>query len=228
MTSGSDNPALKWEEVQFEEELGYLLDLVQESISETPPENTRTLRKMTRWSNMLSGIRTSIQHIEEGLQPRLESELGVPLNKRGLLTTSLFQPSTKNVFLEIQTHYSEENATCHVQKLETLIGLSEIAKVLGLLGDAVIDIAILDHLWEPDASRVGNLTQRRSQLVNNEHLARICDKLGLYDHRIHFDPETQEKSEMEHIKGTLVEALFGVIYMERGFEEAKKLATILF
>jgi ribonuclease-3 len=227
MESGSGHPTLQWVEIQLEQDLNYLLELIDESISQTPPENTRTLRKMNRWRNMLSGIRTSIQHIEEDLQPRLESELDVPLNRRGLLTISLFQPSTKNVFLEIQTHYSEEDSACDIQRLETLIGLSEIAKVLGLLGDAVIDIAILDHLWEPDVSRVGHLTQRRSQIVSNEHLSKICDDFGLYEHRIHFDPETQEKSEMEHIKGTLVEALFGVIYIERGFEVAKDLASIL-
>jgi len=227
MNSGRDNPALQWEEVQLENDINYLLKLIEKSISQTPPENKRTVRKMTRWRNMLSGIRKSIQLIEENLQPRLESELNVPLNRRGLLTVSLFQPSTKNVFLEIQTHYSEEDPASDMQKLKTLIGLSEIAKVLGLLGDAVIDTAILHHLWEPDASRVGHLTKRRSQAVNNEHLAQICDKFGLYEHRIHFDPETQEKSEMEHIKGTLVEALFGVIYIERGFEEAKELASIL-
>ncbi|TFG15561.1 hypothetical protein EU537_00645 [Candidatus Thorarchaeota archaeon] len=227
MVSGSGNAPLHWEEIQLEENLNYLLNLVNESIGKTPPKNTRALRKMTRWRNMLSGIRTSIQHIEEHLQPSLESELDVPWNRRGLLTVSLFQPSTKNVFLEIQTHYSEEGATCDVQKLETFIDLSEIAKVLGLLGDAVIDIAILDHLWKPDVSHAGQLTQRRSEIVSNEHLARICDRFGLYEHRIHFDPETQEKSEMEHIKGTLVEALFGVIYIEQGFEKAKQIATIL-
>jgi len=99
--------------------------------------------------------------------------------------------------------------------------------MLALLGDAAIDMAILHHIWKPRASDVGYLTERRSGLVSNEHLSKKCDEWRLYENRIHFDPPTPTKSEMEHIKGTLVEAFYGVIYIEMGFRKVLEMVVHL-
>jgi ribonuclease-3 len=71
------------------------------------------------------------------------------------------------------------------------------------------------------------MTQRRAEVVSNEHMARVCDKWGLYKHRIHFDPPTETKAEIEHNKGTLLEAIYGIIYVEHGFEKVKELINKL-
>jgi ribonuclease-3 len=58
-------------------------------------------------------------------------------------------------------------------------------------------------------------------------MARVCDNWGLYKHRIHFDPPTETKAEIEHNKGTLLEAIYGIIYVEQGFEKVKELIAKL-
>ena len=99
--------------------------------------------------------------------------------------------------------------------------MDEAAKVLALIGDAAIDLALIENLWEPNISNVGELTEKRSKFASNENLARICDKWDIYDFRIHFDPNKPEIKEetINHVKGTIIEALFGVMYIESGLKQ---------
>ena len=102
-----------------------------------------------------------------------------------------------------------------------------MAKTLALVGDAAISMAVLHHLWKPDVETVGHLTQKRSEIVSNENLSQMCDKLQLFEYRIHFDPPTQTKSETEHIKGTLIEAVYGIMYIRYGLERVRELVTLI-
>jgi ribonuclease-3 len=176
----------------------------------------------------LKYIEEKIQSAEKNLIPRLDRIFSLNLNNNGLLTVALFQPSTKNLFSEIRIHYcnnTRDRLDCDA--LLDLASLSKASEMLALLGDAAIDMAILHHVWKPKASDAGTLTQSRAQLVSNEHLSQKCDEWGLYESRIHFDPDTPSKSEMDHDKGTLVEALYGVIYVERGFDKVLELVRHL-
>jgi ribonuclease-3 len=58
-------------------------------------------------------------------------------------------------------------------------------------------------------------------------MAELCDNWGLYELRIHFDPHAVSKSEMEHDKGTLLEAIYGIVYIEHGLEKIKELVRYL-
>lgn len=201
---------------------------VEQDVTEVPERNTRTRTKMSKWLEQLDYVIQRVSYAEEVLSPKLEGIFEFDLNEKGLFTVSLFQPSTKNLFLELETHYCDRETVheeCH--SLPDMVALSETAKMLALLGDATIDMAILHHIWKPRASDVGYLTEKRSGLVSNEHLSKKCDEWDLYENRIHFDPPTPTKSEMEHIKGTLVEAFYGVIYIEMGFRKVLEMVVHL-
>ena len=214
---------LSWEPINILSQLTELIVIVERSIIDTPANKTRSLQKFRRWKTELNAIANRVAFAEETIAVNLSRLFGISMNDRGLLSISLFQPSTKNLFLELQIHYCNE-ATNQIDRtmLSNLAALCEMAKVLALVGDAAIDLAVLHQLWKPSVADVGSLTQDRSDIVSNEHLAMKCDEFELYDNRIHFDPPTTSKSEMEHIKGTLVEALYGVIYIEYGFDKMKE------
>jgi dsRNA-specific ribonuclease len=220
---------LDWQVIDIQAEIGQLLKVVRDDLSVIPPRHKRASEKLTRWVSQLETIRSGLQHIDTVLVPQLEAKLGLSLDRRRLLSVSLFQPSTKNLFLELHTHYREkERARVDCEALLELVSMSEVAKVLALVGDAAIDMAVLHHLWKPRASDVGTLSQGRAGLVSNDHLSEKCDEWGLYESRIHFDPPSPTKSEIAHTKGTLVEALFGVIYIEEGFDVVKDTVRHLF
>lgn len=219
---------LDWHRLHLKDDLVAIRERVAQDSKSIPKNNLRTLSKMQRWVQSLDHITERVTYAEGVLAPRLEGLFSFELNEKGLFTVALFQPSTKNLFLELESHYCEpEKAVSECKTLPDLVALSETAKILALLGDAAIDMAILHHIWKPKASDVGSLTETRSGLVSNEHLSLKCDEWGLYENRIHFDPPTPTKSEMEHIKGTLVEALFGVIYIEMGFRRVLEMVKHL-
>ncbi len=219
---------LDWHRIYLKDNLQGIRNIVEADLKNMPSRNTRTISKMKRWVNQLDFIIQRVTYAEEVLAPILEKKFDFDLNEKGLFTVLLFQPSTKNLFLELETHYCDaEEREEQCEALPDMVALSETAKMLALLGDAAIDMAILHHIWKPRASDVGYLTQTRSGLVSNEHLSQKCDEWGLYENRIHFDPPTPTKSEMEHIKGTLVEAFFGVIYIEMGFKKVLEMVTHL-
>jgi dsRNA-specific ribonuclease len=80
---------------------------------------------------------------------------------------------------------------------------------------------LIQILWQPNISNVGELSKKRAEYASNKNLARVYDKWGLYDFRIHFDPNQSENNgkKINHAKGTIVEAIFGVVYIEAGLDQ---------
>ncbi len=219
---------LNWHQIDLKMPIRSLMQVIQQDLKSIAANKTRSIDKMRKWMKQLEYIMDRIQDIERNLTPKIERTFGVSFQAQELFTISLFQPSTKNVFLELQTHYckgKENRIDCDA--IVELVSLSEVAQMLALLGDAAIDMAVLHLVWKPKASDVGTLTQDRAEVVSNEHLSQKCDEWGLYDSRIHFDPPTSSKSEMEHDKGTLVEAVYGVLYVELGFDRVRELVAHL-
>jgi ribonuclease-3 len=222
MKSGTSTE-LHWEHVAIEDKLGSLLTVVKSSETETPRQNTRLRGKLERWRQQLESILTAVSHVNSILAPKLASILGLHFQERELLSIAMFQPSTRNLFLELETHFVGNDGTLGRELFLDLKSLSDMARVLALVGDAAISMAVLHHLWQPRVADAGLLTQSRAELVSNEHMAWLCDQWGLYDYRIHFDPPSPTKSEISHTKGTLLEAVYGIVYIERGLDEVKRL-----
>lgn len=198
--------------------LNELLDFVNMTVPRLPNE-TRMWSKFNRWSLQLQVICSAVSKAIDTLLPQLESTLSLSFRNKEAFITLLFQPSTRNLFLEIDTHFKEHgNYVISPEDMKHLSSLSDIAKLIALIGDAVIDMAIIHYLWSPLIDDVGVISQQRAEIVSNENMARLCDEWRLFEHRIHFDPPTATKSETEHIKGTLVEGVYGLIYIEHGLE----------
>ncbi|MFW9802828.1 MAG: ribonuclease III domain-containing protein [Candidatus Thorarchaeota archaeon] len=219
---------LSWEPIGLESTLNELVNIVRKIEETTPSHSKRMLRKTRKWNQQLSEVLDSLDKIRTELKPRLEDALGLSIREMELLQVAMFQPSTKNLFSELQIQLSmDKRSPLDKEDYDILVSLSEIAQSLALVGDAAISMAVLHHIWQPKATDVGTLTQRRADIVSNEHLAKVCDSWGLYEQRIHFDPASSSKSEMDHDKGTLVEAICGIIYIENGFNKVRGLIPLL-
>ena len=183
-----------------------------------PENNTKERKKITNWINQINKTDHSIQNIVNYKLVELEKNLNYKFDEPDLVVLSFIQPSVKNLFNELTIYFSKSDFKFN---FEPYLNLDEAAKVLALIGDAVIDLALVQTLWQPNISNVGDLSINRSDFASNENLARICDKWDLYDFRIHFDPNKSEiKDEtINHVKGTIVEAIFGVMYIESGLDQ---------
>ena len=93
---------------------------------------------------------------------------------------------------------------------------------LEFLGDAVLDFVISEAVFElrPDASE-GDLSKLRSSLVKDASLAELAGDLGLGEHLILGSGERKTGGHRrESILADALEAIFGAVYLDSGFDAA--------
>jgi len=219
---------LRWRVVGVEDKIERLITSLRSNHEIIPPENTRMIGNLNKWIEALVSIRNSIRNILTNLLPELERKFNSKLESPDMLLAVLFQPSVKNLFLELDTYYSDRtDSPISEAHLFDLMELHEAGKTLALVGDSALDLAVLPYVWESEVGKVGQLSSKRAEYVSNEHLADVCDRWGLFDYRIHFDPKTATKGDINHIKGTLVEAIFGILFLYNGLDAVSRTIPLL-
>ncbi len=91
---------------------------------------------------------------------------------------------------------------------------------LEFLGDSILDFVVASRLYElrPDSSE-GALSRLRSRVVRGETLAQLAAKLNLGEHLILGEGEMKSGGfRRGSILADALEALFGAIYLDGGFE----------
>ena len=135
----------------------------------------------------------------------LERELGLRFKDRRLLDRALVHPSYLN---EISP--ADKSAGSY-QRLE-------------FLGDAVLGVAIALEVYKgyPHLSE-GELTRLRSSLVNGKTLAKVALRLGLGQHlNLGKGEESTGGRHRESNLAAVFEALVGAVFLDRGFDKARK------
>ncbi len=147
------------------------------------------------------------QGLEESLD-RLEGGLGYRFAERDLLKLALTHPS------RIQ---EGEASFGHNQRLE-------------FLGDAVLQAALTHELYlRFSAASEGYLTQVRSRLVNRHCLADQARRLELGRHlRLGKNAENLDGRRRPAILGDAFEAVIGAVFLDAGFQTARRLVVRLF
>lgn len=108
---------------------------------------------------------------------------------------------------------------------------------LEFLGDAVLELAVTDFLFNNYDEPEGTLTSWRAALVRTESIGEAGDKLG-YESLLRMSKGERQGSERarQQILANAFEAVIGAIYLERGYADAEafinkhissKLETIL-
>lgn len=95
---------------------------------------------------------------------------------------------------------------------------------LEFLGDAVLELAVTEFLYEryPEKPE-GELTSLRAALVNAKMLASIADELGMNEYLLLSRGEAKDTGRARHyLLANAIEALIGAIYLDQGYEGAKK------
>lgn len=101
---------------------------------------------------------------------------------------------------------------------------------LEFLGDAVLDFVISEALFDlrPDASE-GDLSRLRASLVRDTSLARIATDIGLGEHIILGSGERKSGGHRrKSILADALEAIFGAVFLDAGFDAAKAMIERIF
>jgi len=94
---------------------------------------------------------------------------------------------------------------------------------LEFLGDAVLDVVIAEVVFRTHANAPeGDLSRLRASLVKDTSLAELSSSLGLGDHLVLGGGERKSGSHRrESILADALEAIFGAVYLDAGFEAAR-------
>ncbi len=101
---------------------------------------------------------------------------------------------------------------------------------LEFLGDAVLDFVISEAVYEahPDASE-GDLSKLRSSLVKDATLAELAATIGLGEFLVLGSGERKTGGHRrESILADALEAIFGAVFLDSGFEASKELIGRVF
>lgn len=183
------------------------------------PVNSREKKKNTNWIVQIKKMNDNIYNIKKSKLVELERNVNYNFHELDLVVLSFIQPSIINIFRELYTDSFKLSLNVD---LEPYLTMDEMANALALFGDAAINMALLMTTpWQPHISNAGWLTIQRARYASNENLAKICDKWGLYDLKIHLDSNQSENNgkKIDHAKATIVEAIFGGIYIEAGLNQ---------
>ncbi|OGI37686.1 MAG: ribonuclease III [Candidatus Moranbacteria bacterium RIFOXYD1_FULL_44_12] len=97
---------------------------------------------------------------------------------------------------------------------------------LEFLGDAVLELVVTDYLYQNYPNPEGELTNWRAALVNKDMLSRVSRELGVEDFLQMSRGESKDTGRArEYLLANAFEAIIGAIYLDRGYDEAKKFIT---
>lgn len=103
---------------------------------------------------------------------------------------------------------------------------SEHNERMEFLGDAVLELVVTEYLYANFDEPEGVLTNWRSALVRTESIGAAGDKLG-FDEFLRLSRGEKQGSDRARlqIKANTFEAVIGSIYLDQGYEAAKKFIT---
>lgn len=130
----------------------------------------------------------------------LEQTLGVNFSNKDLLRQALTHRS-----------YLNENPDFYLDHNERL----------EFLGDAVLELAVTEHLYQNYKNPEGDLTSWRAALVNSKMLSSIAKTLGINEFLLLSKGEAKDVGRArEDILANSMEAMIGALYLDQGFEIA--------
>jgi ribonuclease-3 len=127
-------------------------------------------------------------------------------------------------------HYRFDDARLLNQALTHRSASGSNNERLEFLGDAVLDFVISDSVYRarPSASE-GDLSKLRSSLVKDTTLAELASDLGVGEHLLLGSGERKTGGHRrESILADALEAIFGAVYLDNGFEAARGIIERVF
>ena len=139
----------------------------------------------------------TVKNIEE-----LEKKIKIKLKNIDLLRTAV----THRSYINEHRSYKLD----HNERLE-------------FLGDAVLELVVTDYLYLNFHNPEGELTNWRAALVNKDMLSKVSRELGVEGYLQMSRGEAKDTGRArEYLLANAFEAIIGAIYLDRGYDAAKK------
>lgn len=131
-----------------------------------------------------------------------EEKIGIKFNNQDLLQQALVHRSFLNENPDFRLPHNER---------------------LEFLGDAVLELAVTQYLYEKYSNPEGELTTWRAALVNAKKLAEVAEEIGINGFLLLSRGEARDTGRArQYIMANAMEALIGAIYLDKGFETSRQ------
>lgn len=129
----------------------------------------------------------------------LEKRVGIKFENRELLTQAFVHRSYLNEHPSFPLGHNER---------------------LEFLGDAVLELAVTEHLYNNYPNPEGELTNWRASLVNAKSLAKVGAEIGLEEflYLSHGESRDSDSKARSYILANAMEAFIGAIYLDQGLK----------
>ena len=184
-------------------------------------QNLTSLKKEGRTQKSIDDIlkiEKRFETIKEVYIPRIKSATGHEFLNPDLFFFVFLYKEIAMVFNEAQNNPVKSGGISYLspQDLREMMEVSEDRQTLAYIGDAVLETGVMASTWSLQEAQKIPLSKflhdERNKLVENEPLSRFWDSLKLNDLPIiaNLPPENDET------KGSSMEAVFGIIFLEGG------------
>jgi len=221
---------LKWNAIGLVRKTQILRDYILNEKDGIPIDHTNKHAKRQGFLDELNHLLEQMEKIEKILIPKLETFFRFKFPTPELIMFALSRPSISTIFDNLKNHFNNDpNKPLKDDEMAELASSGDAAEVLALIGDAVLDLAIAQIFWDSALSNTGKITEKKKEIASNLNLAKFCDDWNLCGCRLNrFDVVTAEEVKPKtiiHEKGTLVESILGVIYLEFGYDTLKGIVS---
>lgn len=186
-------------------------------------KNLDSLEKEERTKKSLSDIRRIreiIPQIQNSFIPRITQATGQKFTFPNLFLFIFLYREIQAVFNDATTNpvHSDKLKNLTDQDLNEMLSVSEDRLTLAYIGDAALEIGIIPGIWPRDGTipKKQFLHDSRNALVENLPLKNFWNSLFLND------PLADHRGDSPETKGSLMEAVFGIIYLEGGVEAVER------
>lgn len=133
----------------------------------------------------------------------LEEKVGITFGDRDVLTMAFVHRSYLNEHPSFRLDHNER---------------------LEFLGDAVLELAVTEHLYNNYPNPEGELTNWRAALVNAKALAEVAQDIGLeeYLYLSRGEAKDSDSKARHYILANAMEAFIGAIYLDQGMDVSRK------
>lgn len=136
-----------------------------------------------------------------------------------------FEPFEQSVGIRFNDKKILQQAFVHRSYVNEHRGLKlEHNERLEFLGDAVLELAVTDHLFHRFTDKPeGELTAFRAALVNTQTLSQAATEIGMNDYLLLSRGEAKDTGRArQFILANTFEALIGALYLDQGYDAAQR------
>lgn len=222
---------LKWNAIGLVRKTQMLRDYILKEKNSIPIDHTSKHVKRQGFLDELNHLLEQMEKIEKILIPKLESFFRFRFSTPELIMFALSRPSIRTIFDNLKNYFNNDpKRPLNDDEMIELASSGDAAEVLALIGDAALDLAIAQIFWDSALSNTGKITAKKKDIASNLNLAKFCDEWNLCGCRLNrFDVVSTEEVKPKtiiHEKGTLVESILGVIYLEFGYDTLKGIVPL--